>query len=171
MCLTGRERESLCMPKKINQTQRLDPVIRFVVWIGLDSKPSTRGIPLWQTTNKTHFCCVARNRLTLKRRLGVGRDPSLAHMLCKMHGYRRRTGRFCAVSCIYYMVWSYQKPFVCLSHSSPHCMPYWRRANFKLVQVDIRFAGCGAEAATRVCSVLKTRSCVLFPLGTLTLQP
>lgn len=35
-----------------------------------------------------------------QRRLGIGRDPSLAYMLCEMHGYRRRTALFCAIECV-----------------------------------------------------------------------
>ena len=45
--------------------------------------------------------------LSLKGGSGMGRDPSVAYMLCKMHRYRRKAALFCAVSCTRYMVtWS-----------------------------------------------------------------
>ena len=72
---------------------------------------SPRGPPCLSWTQKAclpvwYGSLLQTRHLTLKGGLGMGGDPSIAYMLCRMRRYRRRTELIYAVSCVGDMVCS-----------------------------------------------------------------
>ena len=67
-----------------SSTNLIEPLDMQHTWL------SSIGLQLQQAT-QCATSVVITTRLTLKGGLGMGRDPSAAYMLCRMHGYRRRS--------------------------------------------------------------------------------